>query len=142
MSYLIMNSDQIDHTVRNFSFGMVVTKPADRVVLNRICYKYVKVGYSPAQVEWLDEWWVYIFAIVVLRDSTYFIFYLKSSLTSTLVVNKSAFQIFNPMVVLYQKIAETLFYYVGFLKCFQLLTVPYFLNYPRKIVFFLKNIIY
>ena len=40
----------------------------------------------------------------------------KSSVTSTLVVNKSALQIFNSMVVLYQKVAERVFYYVGFLK--------------------------
>ena len=38
----------------------------------------------------------------------------KSSVTSTLVVNKSALQIFNPMVVLYQKINERIFYYVPF----------------------------
>ena len=40
----------------------------------------------------------------------------KSSVTSTLVVNKSALQIFNPMVVLYQKVAERVFNYVSFLK--------------------------
>ena len=40
----------------------------------------------------------------------------KSSVTSTLVVNKSALQLFNSMVVLYQKVAERVFYYVAFLK--------------------------
>ena len=38
----------------------------------------------------------------------------KSSVTSTLVVNKSALQIFNPMLVLYQNVAERVFYYVAF----------------------------
>ena len=64
----------------------------------------------------------------------------KSSVTSTLVANKSALQIFNAMVVLYQKIAKRFFYYVGFLNYSQLLTVPYFLSFPRKIVHFFKYI--
>ena len=47
--------------------------------------------------------------------------------------NKSALQFFNPMVVLYQKIAERVFYYVDFLKYGQLFRIPYFLSFPRKI---------
>ena len=44
---------------------------------------------------------------VVRRDTENYL--KKSSVTSTLVVNKSALQIFNPMVVSYQKIAERVF---------------------------------
>ena len=55
-----------------------------------------------------------LYESVVRRDTENWL--KKSSVTSTLVVNKSAFQIFNPMVVLYQKIAERVFYYVGCLK--------------------------
>ena len=51
---------------------------------------------------------------VVRRDTENYLE--KSSVISTLVVNKNALQIFNPMVVLYQKIAERVFYYVGILK--------------------------
>ena len=55
-----------------------------------------------------------LYVSVVRRDNENYL--KKSSVTSTLVVNKSALQIFNPMVVLYQKIAERVFYYVGILK--------------------------
>ena len=56
---------------------------------------------------------IYIYAIVVLRDSTYFlcvIIYLKSSVTSTLVVNYSALNIFDHIAVVYRKIEESLIY--------------------------------
>ena len=59
----------------------------------------------------------YLFAIVILRDSTHFqyiIFYLKWSVTSTLVINKSALQIFHLIVDVYQKIADFVFYNADF----------------------------
>ena len=55
-----------------------------------------------------------LYVSVVGRDTDNYL--KKSSVTSTLVVNKSALQLFNSMVVLYQKVAERVFYYVGFLK--------------------------
>ena len=45
------------------------------------------------------------------------------------------------MVVLYQKMAERVFYDVGVLKYKELLIVLYFLSFPIKIVFFLKNVV-
>ena len=48
-----------------------------------------------------------LYVSVVRRDTENYL--KKSSVTSTLVVNKSALQIFNPMVVSYQKIAERVF---------------------------------
>ena len=65
-----------------------------------------------------------LYVSVVRRDTENWL--KKSSVTSTLVVNKRALQNFNPMVALYQKIAERVFYYIGFLNYGQLLTVPYF----------------
>ena len=73
---------------------------------------------------------------VVRRDTENYL--KKSSVTVTLVAKKSALQIFNAMVVLSQKTAKRVFYYVGFLNYSQLLTVPYFLSFPRKIVHFLN----
>ena len=55
-----------------------------------------------------------LYVSVVRRDTENY--KKKSSANSTLVINKNALQIFNPMVVLYQKIVERLFYHVGFLK--------------------------
>ena len=77
-----------------------------------------------------------LYVSVVHRDTDNYL--KKSSVTSTLVVNKSALQNFNPMVALYQKISERILYYVGLLNYSQLLTVPYFLSFPRKSCFFNK----
>ena len=90
----------------------------------------------------MDEWLEYVFAIVILRDPMYLqyiIFYLKSSVTSTLVINKSALQIFEYMVVVYRKIQERHVVFLHISNGRHRILVSYLFRFPENHVVLKKH---